>query len=917
VNAVATDSKGYLLLGTQAGIARFDGMRFTPFEHFSGMWIYSLLTASDGTLWVGGYQRGLHAVRRDGSLQSWGHDDGIHEGTVYSLHEDRAHRIWLVSPLGLMRMEDGKPRMIVPGRGTGGYAWQSLTEDDSGAIWFAAQDGVSRVSPSGEVTKMALNGVTGQPATIYYSSVKRQFYLGTSAQLHALRCGATTCDGSAIPKVIGPVVGARVTQDGSLWVATWGHGLYRIQSGLVEQLSTKEGLADDFVRVLSEDSEHNLWAGTRSGGLTRLRQSIFKPIGIPEGLGGNYASAVLGDGADGLWLGTWRSGLFHWRDGVMTPQPLPEQPLGVLINALALDSSRNLWIGTFQGLWKLRAGAGVAERVRLPNGNGNVTNLLAARDGTFWVAKRGADLLEFQSGKHFLPGETITALYEDRAGRIWVGSRNGIWRMSGTAARTIEHLDQGVVTALAEDAAGRVWSATDDGAVRVHAAQRAVDVRFNGLPAPVYAIATDAQSGIWFGTGRGVARASMADVEQYLAGRTAPVDVVTYGIPEGMRTIEVRVGAEPSSWRRKDGTIWLPTAKGFVEIDPSRTELAEPPRAAIEQLQVDGKAQSGEIRLPPGSHELAASFTAVRLGRGERLQFRYRMEGMDQDWVDAGGERVARYSHLRPGQFRLLVSARDPGGEWSEAVSSVAIDQMPFWYQTAWFRGLAVLAIGGLVALLYRLRVHAVRKRYAAVLGERNRIAREWHDTLLAGLSAASWQLDLGANECKDSAALPNVQSALGMVRYCRHEARRAIGDLRDEPAAPMTLAESLRESIAQLTSGSAIQSRVEVEAELPSCGSELNSDLLRICQEATANALRHAEASELIVKAGCRDGNIWVSVQDNGIGMDAKAIDHPPHGHYGLLGMRERAQRFGGDLYLSSEPGRGTLVRAVVPLPS
>ena len=928
VTAIATDEKGYLLLGTQSGIARFDGMRFTPFERFGGMWIYALLKASEGALWVGSYQSGLH-VLRDGKVQSWIAGDGLGDGSVYSLLEDRSHRIWLVSRDGLLRMDHGRPNLVVRGDNVDGYAWQSMTEDEAGSIWFAAREGLFRIT-SGQVKTLKLTGARGLPVTIYYSAAKRQLYLGTTIGVYLLKCSNDVCESVAIPQVSGPVVGLRAANDGALWAATWGNGVFRSTGRRVEQISTHDGLADDFVRVLSEDGEHNLWAGTRSGGLTRFRKTILKPVGIPEGLGGNYASAVLDDGADGLWLGTWRSGLFHWRNGVMTPQPLPEQPLGILINALALDAAHDLWLGTFHGLWRIRHGTRTAERVPFANGDGNVSSILPARDGTFWLAKQGG-LTEFASGNPrtsspilFLPGETITGLLEDRGGRIWIGARGGVWRITATPSappdRRLERLQQGSVTAIAQDSRGRVWVAMDGGRIQVYTASGPTLVRFTGLPAPaVYLIADDAQSGLWFGTGRGLARASMHDIEEFLAGRQARVDLSVYGVSEGMRTIECRVGAQPSSCTRKDGSIWLPTAKGFIEIDPAPAADLPPPHPWIEQVRVDGKtvARDASIRLSPGTHELAVGFTAIRLGRAERVQFRYRMQGLDEDWVDAGSERLARYSHLRPGQFELLVSARDPTGEWSEAVASATIEQAPFVYQTLWFRGLVVAGIAGMVGVLYRFRLHAVRRRYAAVLEERNWIAREWHDTLLAGLSAASWQLDVAVKQCRQTAALPSIQSALGMVRYCRDEARRAIGDLRHERVERTSLTDSLQQSIRQLTDSTAVRSRLEIEGKVPVCSSELNSDLLRICQEATANALRHAHASEIVVRLDCSSGKISLSVQDDGIGMDASSIDHPPHGHYGLMGMRERARRVGGDLYLSSQPGKGTVVKAVVPLRS
>jgi signal transduction histidine kinase/ligand-binding sensor domain-containing protein len=904
VTAVASDERGYLLLGTQAGVARFDGLRFTPFEHLGGMWIYSLLNASDGTLWVGSYRSGLHAIRR-GQVRSWSA-----AGTVFSLLEDRAHRIWLVTPEGLLRMEGSSPRMMVQGTNVDGYAWQSMAEDDVGSVWFAAREGLFRAR-----TPIRLSGVQGLPVTVAFA--KAQQYLGTSTGLYRLRCARDACEGSAIPGVLGPVVGIRTSSDGALWAATWGNGIYRVEDGRVEHISTREGLADDFVRVLNEDGERNMWVGTRSGGLTRFRKTLLKPVGIPEGLGGNYASAVIGDGADGLWLGTWRSGLFHWRNGVVTPQPMPQQPLGLLINTLALDADRTLWIGAFHGLWRLRAGGGAVERVPLPPGGDLITHVLAAGDRTLWVARERGGIMAFPLGAPFLDGETVTALLEDGGGALWIGTANGLWRISAGPDRRMEKLLAGAFTAFAEDGQGRVWTAAEGGRIQVFDRGKPAPVRVAGLPAAsVYMMAADGRSGLWFGTGRGLAHASLANPGEGL-------DAIPYGVSDGMRTIECRVGAFPSTWKRPDGSIWLPTAKGFVEIGAAPAQRPGPPHPWIEGLRVDGALlpAGAPIRLSPGVHELAASFTAIRLGSAERVQFRYRMRGLDHDqgWVDAGSERIARYSHLRPGRFEVLVSARDPGGAWSEAVSSAAIEQLPFVYQTLWFRVCVGAALAALIVLLYRLRVHAVRRRYADVLEERGRIAREWHDTLLAGLSAVTWQLGVAADQCRETPAAASIRSAIGMVRYCRDEARRAIGDLRNDHSAAepaiASLADSLRQAVRQQTEGTALRSRVEVEGKIPACSGELQSDLLRICQEAAANALQHAQASELVVRLDCRLGSISLTVQDDGVGMDSASLEHPPHGHYGLLGMRERAQRAGGQLFLSSQPGRGTVIQAVVPL--
>jgi signal transduction histidine kinase/ligand-binding sensor domain-containing protein len=912
VNAIATDENGYLLAGTQAGIVRFDGMRFTPFEHLSGRWIYSLLRASDGALWAGGYESGLYVVRA-GKVESWPMD----KNSIFSILEDRSHAIWAVSSSALLKIDNGVPKVIVKGSAVDGFAWQSMTEDDAGSIWFAARNGLFRVT-DGHVSQIRPIGVEGLPVTVYHSPAKQQMLLGTTTGLYALKCLNAVCQSNRLSGVRGPVVALRTTSDGALWVGTWGYGVYRVDGTSVEQFSTREGFADDFVRVLSEDAEQNLWVGTRSGGLTRFQRTALKPFGIPEGLGGNYASAVVGDGADGLWLGTWRSGLFHWRNGVMTAQPLPEPVLGILINTLALGAGHDLWMGTFHGLWRIDTVRGTAEHSKLPDGDGSITSVLFSREGKLWLAKQGAGLREFASREYLLPGETITSMIEGRAGRIWIGAKGGLWRMNAAPGRQMEKLGNDSVMAMAEDGQARLWVAAEGGKIQVYTQGGTLRIPVGNLPTPsVYMIAADPRSGLWFGTGRGLAHASMQEVEEVLAGRQERLDLSVYGIAEGMRTIECRIGAQPAAWRRPDGSIWFPTAKGFVEIASNTPVALPPPHPWIERLKVDGKTVARDISIPlsPGTHELEVDFTAIRLGRAERLQFRYRMEGLDQDWVETGNERVARYSHLRPGQFHFLVAARDPGGEWSDPVSSAAIEQSPFVYQTFWFRLFAVLGLAGLGGLLYRVRLRAVSKRYSAVLEERNRIAREWHDTLLAGLAAASWQLDVAAAECLQTKAARSIKSALGMVRYCRDEARRAIDDLRHDQVEGISLADSLRESVDQLTSGTSVRSRLEIDGRLPDCSAEINLDLLRICHEATVNAMQHAHAKELVVRVNCESGNISLSVQDDGIGMNSAWIDQPPHGHYGLLGMRERARRSGGEVSVSSQPGRGTIIKATIPI--
>ncbi len=780
---------------------------------------------------------------------------------------------------------------------------------------------------AGRSEKIETPNVKGSPITAYFWKAKHHLYLGTTAGFYRLFCSGATCTGKLVPEVKGPVVTARGVSDGSLWLGTWGAGLYRVTGERVESLSSRRELADDFVRTVSEDNEHNVWVGTRGGGLTRFRATALKPVGIPEGLNGNCASVAAGDGGNGVWLGTWRSGLYHWQNGVVHSQPLPQSPLGVLVTALGTNKNNDLWIGTFHNLWLLPHGQTRAKEVRLDSPDAPITHILIPRDGSLWLAKEGLGLFIFPSGdprtstpKQLLSSESVTALKQDRSGIVWIGTERGVWQSDGLSQLQpflVKGSARGVTT-ISQDERGRIWMASNGRKVYVYDAGTTRRLDLSNLPpSEIFSIQEDGRGSVWFGTGRGLARGRMKDVDAVLASGTGSVTLTSYGVAEGMRTVECRCAKQPQSWTMPDGTLWVPTAKGFIQIDPSRKDNLLPPRPLIEEAILDGKPISPDkpIQLPPGDHELEARFTAIRLGPAEGVRFRYRLEGFEDKWIESGSQRIAHYSHLAPGKFRLLVAARDAADEWS-LPTGISVEQRPHLYQRLWFRVALILAFAGAVLALFQLRLRVIRTSYKSVLEERNRIAREWHDTLLAGLSAVAWQVDAAVQVCSEAKVSDKLKEARGMLRYCRDEARRAIGDLRDDPANEPQLPQAIEEALRRITLGTEVQAELNVNEKLPRLPVGYGADLVRICQEATSNAMRHGHASRVTVLLDCNAGQLSLSVQDNGVGFASQQSVPPAPGHFGILGMRERAQKLGGTLRCSSEPGKGTVVHAVVPLP-
>ncbi|HEX7362755.1 MAG TPA: two-component regulator propeller domain-containing protein, partial [Bryobacteraceae bacterium] len=779
---------------------------------------------------------------------------------------------------------------------------------------------------AGTARLMRLKGVQGAPVTMYFRSANRQLYLGTATGLYILECTGNRCECKAVSGVRGPVVGIRGVTDGSLWIATWGRGLYRLAGHGVEQFSVQDGLADNFVRVIAEDSEHNVWVGTRGGGLTRFRTTVLKPVGIPEGLGGNCASAVVGDGHGGAWLGTWRSGLFQWRNGHVEAQRLPQPSLRVLITSLALDDSHRLWIGTMKGnFWVLAHFGAKARQAPLPVPGASTSHLLFDNKGELWLAQEGQGIFLFPCGDprtcnplHLLPGQTVGALYEDSKGAVWIGAEHGLWKASASRGHKLEEIDRSVrhVTAIHEDSKGRTWVACSGDHIVVYSGTSSQPFRFANLPSPeIYNIFEDNRGGMWFYTAQGLARGRAQDINRSLMSSHEIVHLSAYGVADGMRTIECRCAKQPQSWKMDDGTIWVPTAKGFIQINELRDQHLPPPRPVIQEILLDGREMTAEsaVKIRPGQHELEVHFTALRLGGAEGVHFRYRMAGLEPNWVWAGSDRVARYGQLPPGRFQFMVSARDAGGAWSKP-ASIDVVQTPHIYQAAWFQAALSALILGLLVLAYRVRLRMVHARYSAVIGERNRIAREFHDTLLAGLAAVSWQIDTALVLCRGETAEPNLRTAHGMLRYCRDEARRAVGDLRDEPDAEPPLAMAIEKAVWQMTEGTGVQAIFDADKDSREIRQEVTLDLVRVCQESISNALRHAHASKIAVRLRCEGGQVRLSIRDDGSGSDSDRLKKPPAGHFGILGMRERVRRFGGSLLITSDAA-GTLVEAIVPV--
>ncbi len=912
VNAIAHATDGYLLVGTDEGLARFDGVRFSPVQldaalHLDRRWIMGLAPSRGGGYWASTYDGAVYLLR-GGAAQV-----GMKfPGAVHGLFEDSRGDVWFDSG-GIYRARDGKPEAIpIPGANHFGGSWAIFAEAPAGGIWIARNNGLYRWR-DGRI-EQAIHPLAHQGRVLsVMSEADGTLWAGTSNGVYRVSENALVRQSG----VDGPVSALLRDRDRVLWAATWGKGLCRITSGSASCWTARDGLSDDFIRTLFEDREGNLWFGSRSGGLTRWKDTLIEPFGIPEGLRGNFASAVSGDARGNLWLGTYRSGLYRLRDGSPARQPTPIPELDLVISALAGDAAGNLWMGTWHGLFRYNDRGYTNYSQEIPPGCIGPQAIVFDTAHRLWLGC-GDGLYRYDSGVpqrggavQVIGGSAVRSLVAASDGSLWAGSNLGLSRVTGGHIEAVSGLPDRFVRYLSEDSRGRIWATTEAPGICLIAQGKArvLDQR-HGLPAhAIYKVLDDGSGNLWLSSPRGIVNLPAAQVDEWVAGRRETLDATVYDLDDGMRSIECHGVAQPGGWRHGDGSLWFPTVKGFVRVLPHPRRPLPPPQVVFEDTPLS-------VRLNPGAGDLEVRFTALRFGSPDHLRFRYRLEGADGAWVDAGGARTVRFNNLQPGAYRLQLAARDPGGEWSPQPAELAIEQLPRFHQTWLFKLLLAAALLLIAALAYHRHVTNLKGRYAAVVMERNRIAREWHDTLLAGLSGLAWQLQAARSRLisQPEHAPQALELAQRMVDHCQSEARRVIWDLRDgaEPSEP--LPDAISSFLHRQREGRAIQGSVETIGSFVKLPHDLEQNALRVGQEAISNAVRHAAPSRIAVVVEYTAKQLMLRVSDDGRGFVPEQRADAA-GHFGILGVRERVLNFGGRFQMTSSPGEGTVVEAVFPL--
>jgi ligand-binding sensor domain-containing protein/signal transduction histidine kinase len=976
VHAVLQTRDGYIWLATEAGLVRFDSIRFTIFTHkdtpqLGSDLVYSLLEDRSGALWIG-TASGVTRYR-NGSFQSFA--DGGPASTVWSLYADRDGAIWALGAGGLNRF-DGQRLSEVKGVPPLSEA-SRMTQSADGSLWLGTTEGLFRSEGRAGQSPFRLAGSATSIQAIALDE-RGRVWAGTRngieiCAVSTAKCGAFEADAQAAPKDVTALAmdgqgamwigtaaglfhydGTRTVaysvgdglpseligmlacdREGAMWIGT-GAGIARVVDGRIEGFTPKEGFSSNVVLAIHEDREGNLWLGTESGGVDILRDRTFTTYTAQDGISDDHIRAVYQDRSGTVWLGTSGGGLDRRDKNGFTTLTTADGLSSNVVLSIAGDLNGDLWLGTPDGLNRLHEGKVSVFTSADGLADDFVRSLYFDRQGSLWIgtrrglSQRKDGQLTTYTALDGLGSDLVGTMLEARDGSLWIGTLGGLTHFDhGKFLNYTEKdgLSNRVITALHEDNDGTLWIGTNGGGLNRWRQGTFRAIKNAALPPDISSILEDGERNLWLSSNLGIFRASRDELARSADRPGSTVQVTAYGVADGMKVNEASGGGHPAAWRLEDGPLWFATLKGAATVDPAHLAVNRvPPLVSIEELSVDdrrvgsSKTESNSeivsdtVTIQPGGRRFAFEYAGLSFTAPQKVRFRYRLRGFDHGWIDAGSMRAAYYTNLSPGGYVFEVMACNNDGIWSVEPASLSLRLKPYFYQTVWFYLTLILAAVLLGYEAYRWRVRHVESRFNAVLAERNRIAREIHDTLAQGLVAVSVQLQIVSRVLGRSteAARNHLEQAQNLVRSGLEDARRAIWELRSQGVENRDLAAQLVKMADRVTAATEIKTEVRVHGTYRPLPERVENELVRIAQEAVTNAVRHADASRVEIELRFDGKQMELSIQDDGRGFSG-AAPSTQEGHFGITGMKERAQQIGGALTISSEAGHGTRVRVAL----
>ena len=929
--STAQDEDGYLWIATDAGLYRFDGARFVQWApsaspglpHVSVRVVH---VAGDGSIWAGhGEPGGISQISR-GHVRAYGERDGLPQGAITVILENSRGEMWAGSSQGLFaKVDDRWEKVRAPGIPDAPVFGAYLNPRDDLTIGTGA--GIFRRDAGSKTFTRVDLEYQGVPRSLSEDAQGHLFVVDGIVGVREAGANAANIPVSQRGR------GYRLLHDrrGNLWVGTLGQGLWRMSTQQqarrtgFERATALTGLAYDGVLSLTEDRQGNVWAGT-SEGLSRL---VPRKITQITDLG--LVTGVDVDRGGQVWVGTVDE-LMRFSDSNLQG-PIARVPLrSTQLRTMHIDRD-TLWAATDDYVGSLSGTGATLARVGENAPFNRVDVMTTDLGGNLWLYDNHGQLRRWSRGRLesvVLPGDfeghRILKMFGDRSGRLWTSLDNGRIGFLADGHFTMfaanDGYEAGASRAFYEDRDGAIWIAGTAGLGRFWNGKFSSLTERTGFPFDnLTAVIDDQEQNLWIGSSVGIMRLGRGEFDKALNDRQYTLQYALYDRSDGIAgTPLAQYSTGRPATRAGDGRLWFVTGLGLTVIDPQALAAPVTQRPVrIEQVMADEAplAVQPGMSLPPRTSRLQIDYTVVNLTSPFRTNFKYRLEGFDSGWIDAGTRRQAFYTNLPPRKYRFsLVASNSEGAELSSTNWDFSI--APMFYQTAWFYAASVTALVLALWGAWYLHLRRVRRDFALLLGERTRLSREIHDTLLQSLVGVALQFEAIAGDVES--ASPDTKAQFIRMRkrveeYIR-EARQSIWNLRSPRLERRDLAAALTEFGEQASASSGVGFELVVEGTTPRPRPPaVEEQLLRIGQEAIMNAVRHARARLIKVELKFGDDALVLRVTDDGAGFNVEAQSNELSGHYGLISMKERAGEAGGTLNVASSVDAGTQVTFVLPM--
>ena len=940
VNDILQTHDGYLWLATFGGLVRFDGVRFVIFDRST---------------------------------------PGIGSQRVRALHQDRNGTLWAATEDGmLIRYQEGHFVTYAARDGLPHAAAIRIDEDDEGCLWVTWVDRITKFDGLHFVNLGAADfghRIAVPPAALYDDAwwtqdaqVLHVFVRGSvrtipnasiGAQIKRVRVDRRgnvwiTTNGGGVIKASGHDIRRYTTRDGlpsnspdgqvaegsggDVWLLDRG-SLYRIRQGKAYQF-TLPGAPFSGWLSLYVDNEGSTWLGTTATGVHRMVDPSITVYAERDGLSLKGAYPILQDRTGAIWVGN--AALTRYANGRWTLQ-WPSSAISERgVTSIFADRAGRLWVGTGRGPWYVEQGR---YRPYIDSAgflNADITAILEDRSGAFWFAtgsglvqRAGSQVVRYTTADG-LSHDRITSLFEDRGGVLWIGTFQGLTRLAAGRFTTWRERDGFIgnaVRAFHEDSDGFLWVGTYDGGLYRVANDRLTRfTRSDGLhDNGVFQILEDPAGYFWMGSNRGISRVSRRELNDFAEGRRRSVNAVAFGPVDGLASVEVNGGAQPSGLVAADGTLWFPTMGGVAVLNPaSFGGRVPPPPAIVEEVRLNGEpiAFNAEITVPRSVRSFEIRFTAPSFLKPAQVRFRYRLAGLEEQWTNAGERRWASFHAVPPGRYRFEVVAASHDGVWNTGGPHVDIVVVPPFWRTWWFIGLALVAtlsaaVGGHEQRIRRVRrQHALQEEFSQRLidsqeRERRRVSNEMHDSLGQHVAIIKKKARAGLELAGDPASAGAFDEIAALAETVNTEMKEIAYAVRPHHLETIGLSKTIETMVSRVGRACDIELTADVvpiDDRVPE-GSHIH--IFRIVQEAVSNIVKHSGATRAKVSVCRGPGSILITVEDNGRGFSPDALDAARLAldGAGLVGIRERARILGGRIEIHSHARTGTTLTVTLPL--